>query len=70
MRALRLKKSTIKSILEKRARGWSYSAIANQFHLKSREVVRLIIEKNKKNPEFKHLYEEIEKTWAFLNRKL
>ena len=63
MKALKLKDSTIRSILEKRARGWSYSAIAQQFHLNSREVVRLIIERNKKRPEFQDLYTEIEKTW-------
>jgi len=69
MKALKLNKSTIENILKKRAQGWSYSAIAQQFHLKSREMVRLIIERNRKKPEFKKWDEEIEKTWSFLNRK-
>ena len=69
MRALKLRKSTIRSIIEKRARGWSYSSIAKQFHLHSREMVRLILERNKKNPEFQKLYEEIDRTFKFLSRK-
>ena len=69
MKKLELKQDTIRSILEKRARGWSYASIAKQFHIGSREMVRLIIERNRKKPEFKELSEEIDKTWAFLKRK-
>ena len=70
MKKLELKQDTIRSILKKRARGYSYAAIANQFHIKSREMVRLIIERNREKPEFKELYEQIDKTWQFLKRKL
>lgn len=69
MKALKLKKETIKSILEKRARGYSLAAIAHQFHFNSREMVRLLIERSKDDPEFKELHEEIEKTWHFLKRE-
>lgn len=70
MRTLEPDKKTIKSILIKRARGWSLSSLARIFHLKSREMVKRVIYRSKKNPEFRKLHEEIERTQKFLQRKL
>ena len=69
MKELKLSQKTIESILRKRARGSSYAAIAQQFHLGGREIVRLVIERNRKKPEFKELDNEISRTWAFLKRE-
>ena len=65
-----LSDKTIKKILEFRARGKSYSAIAGIFKIRSREMVRLIINASKTKPQFKKLNEEVEKSWAYLNREL
>ena len=70
MRRLELDKKIIRSILIKRARGWTLSSLAQVFHLKSREMAKRVIERSKKNPEFRKLHKEIERTQKFLKRKL
>jgi len=63
------KEEKIRNILGYRVRGYSLSAIARIFKYKSREAIRLIIERYRNEPAFKDLYAEVDKTWAFLNRK-
>ncbi len=59
----------IPKILWYRARGYSLSAIAQIYKLKSRERIRQIIKTNRRNPKFKKIYKEIDATWKFLNRE-
>lgn len=56
-----------KTILKYRIKGYSLKMIGDILHL-TKEGIRQIIEKNKNEPEFERLYEEIEKTNKFLKR--
>ena len=60
----------VENMLRYRARGYSFQAIANIFKLDSRQEVSKLINDHKNEPKFAKLYEAIEETLAFLNRKI
>lgn len=62
-------KNKIKTILKYRIRGYHLKPIGDILHL-TKEGIRQIIEKNRNDPKLKKLYEEVEKTNKFLNRKI
>lgn len=61
---------TLKEILKYRIKGYTLESIAPIFHIKSRQMVHKIIEENRNEPEYKKLYEEIDKTFLYLNREI
>lgn len=65
-----LKEETLRNLLIKRARGYSYSSLAQIFNLGFRQQVFKIIKEHRNDPEFKEIYQEIDATWAFLNRDI
>jgi len=67
---IEIKPETIENILKHRIKGYTLEAIAPIYHLKSRQMVHKIIEKNRNEPMFKKLYEEMDATFKFLNRKI
>lgn len=62
-------KQKIERILRYRIKGYSLKTIGDILHL-TKERIRQIINEHKDEPEFKTMYEEIEKTIKFLNRNI
>ena len=65
-----LKPKTIENILRHRIKGLTLESIAPMYHLKSRQMVHKIIEQNRSEPRYKKLYEAMDATFEFLNRKI
>jgi len=64
-----MSENKIRTILKYRIKGYSLKTIGDILHL-TKEGIRQIIEKHKDKPKLKKLYEEVEKTNSFLNRKI
>ena len=67
---IELKPEIIENILRHRIKGYTLESIVPMYHLKSRQMVHKTIERNRNEPRFKKLYEELDKTLKFLNRKI
>ncbi len=67
---IRLKSTTIENILKHRIKGYTLDAIAKIYNLESRQIVHKLINKYRNEPKFQKLYEEIDKTFAYLNRDI
>jgi len=62
-------KKRLETILRYRIKGYTLQTIGKILHLTKARIGK-IIEDNKNNPEFRNLYIEVDKTKAFLNRKI
>lgn len=67
---LKLQPKTLKKLLEFRARGKSFEALAKIFRFNSRQMVEKIVKKHRNDKDLQGYYKEIDKTFKFLNRKM
>lgn len=67
---IKLKPETIENILKHRIKAITLESIAQIYGLGSRQKVHQVIEEHRNEPRFKKLYEEIDKTFAYLNRDI